>query len=142
MKQINRRNFSRIPMVRTAQLILPDNSRTALPVQDLSLAGMLLGGGTEYPLGIYCTIIFDEQLSTRSVSLVFTGKIVRKTDDTIAIQLIGTDQKTFDLLQTIILYESSDPVTFCEELTEDYNMHLYQDSDAVRQSMADGNYMS
>lgn len=135
MKSNNRRNFTRIPMVRSAQIIMPDNTRTTYPVRDISLTGIQLDGSTNYPLGIYCTVIIEEHLSTMSLNLRFTGRILRKTDKRIAIQLVGTDQRTFDLLQTIMLYESTDPVSFCEEFTDNNPINLYRDSAAVKNSL-------
>ena len=140
MTQLNRRNYTRIQMVKSAQLIMPDNTCLTYPIKDISLAGLQLAGSTEYPLGIYCTVILEEHLATLSCQLTFTGRICRKEDGSIGIQLIGTDQKTFDLLQTIIMYKSDDPVSFCEELTDNYPFDLYQNSEAMKSSAPGGTY--
>jgi len=126
MTHTNRRNFTRIPVDREAQVIMSDNSCANYPVCNISVAGVLLAGSTDFPLGTYCTVTLTEKLTTRSVTLHFTGQLVRKNEDIIAIQLLETDQKTFDLLQTIIIYEITDPVSFCEELTDNIQMELNQ----------------
>lgn len=139
---MNRRNYTRIQIVRKAQVIMPDNTSINCPVHDISLTGILLEGSTDFPLGIYCTVILNEELSTRSVTLNFAGQLVRKDIEHIAIQLLETDQKTFDLLKTIILYEIPDPVSFCKEITDNMQMELYQTPEAMRNSLINGIHMS
>lgn len=132
MTDTNRRNSTRIPVAKKAHVVMPDNSSFSFPVCDISMAGILLAGTTQFPLGIYCTVTFEEQLTTRSVTLSFAGQLIRKDKDVIAIRLLGTDKSTFDLLQTIILYEINDPVSFCEELTDNVQMTLYRTPEAMR----------
>lgn len=132
MTYTDRRNSTRIPVVKIANVVMPDNTSINYPVRELSMTGILLAGSTDFPLGIYCTVTLEEQLTTRSVTLSFAGQLVRKSQDVIAIQLIGTDTKTFDILQTIILYEITDPVSFCEELTDNFQMQFYQPLETMR----------
>jgi len=135
MTYTNRRNFSRFHVDREAQVIMPNNSCTNYPVCDISMEGILLTGTTDFLLGTYCTVSLTEKLTTCSVTLNFTGQLVRKSEDVIAIQFLGTDQKTFDLLQTIILYQITDPVSFCEELTDNIQLDLNQPPATMRNSL-------
>jgi hypothetical protein len=125
MLQKNGRKHQRINLFRVAGITFHGrNHRHLYPIQDISLAGMFITGRLESSQGTSCSISLAERWSGEVFVMNFTGKVARHNQKGIGIQFTEMALKSYELLQTLLLYGSSDPLALCQEFAKGYPFEI------------------
>lgn len=114
----SRRMNGRISLNRTVHLAFTDFPDGVYRTNDISLTGMAVNGPGPKPIGQPCTVTIAERWSYVTCQLTFSGKVIRNTPDGLAIKYTAMPIETYELLQTILLYGSDNPLPFGEEFTQ------------------------
>lgn len=112
------REHERINLSRVAGVTFPGHTRHIYPTQDISLTGMFITGQFEHPSGTPCTVTLAERWSGQVFVMDFTGKVARHGQNGIAIKFTEMALKPYALLQTVLLYGSSNPLSLCQEFAK------------------------
>lgn len=120
------REHERINLSRMAGVTFPENQRHIFQTQDLSLTGMFITGQFEHPRGTPCSITLAECWAGQIFIMDFTGKIARHVQEGIAIQFTEMALKPYALLQTVLLYGSSNPMVLGQEFAKGYPFEILE----------------
>jgi hypothetical protein len=113
----SRRNNGRISLARTIHLSFGDYPDGSYRTSDISLTGMSVTGPSPKPIGHPCTVTIAEKWSDVTCQLTFSGQVIRNTPDGLAIRYTAMPIEIYELLQTILLYGSDNPLPFGEEFS-------------------------
>lgn len=116
----NRRRFSRVLFNRTARLYLGGRRYEHEKIRDLSIGGVFVEGQYKANPGEICELELHESGRHSSLILRFTARIVRITDDGVALEFIDMGPDAYMFLQTMVLYSSDDPYTVAQEFLDDF----------------------
>jgi len=114
----SRRMNGRISLNRTVHLSFTNFPDGMYRTTDISLTGMSVSGPSPKPIGHPCTVTISERWSYVTCQLTFSGRVIRNTPDGLAIKYTAMPIETYELLQTILLYGSDNPLPFGEEFTK------------------------
>ena len=118
MKTYTRRKFIRVALKQEARLDF-DNIRYApCRIKDLSLTGMFVMGPFSQKVGDECTIRFSQIGEASRFYFKASAKVVRTTDEGLAIEFISMPLDSYMLLQTTLLYEAVDPLEIGLQIPE------------------------
>lgn len=120
----NGRNNQRISLSRVAGITFPGQRRHIYPTQDISLTGIFVSGPLRQPPGTPCTITLTERWSGKVFVMNFTGEVVRHNPDGMAIQFTEMALKQYALLQTVLLYGCSNPLSLGKEFAKGYPFQI------------------
>jgi|GEM_PF-6685115 len=87
--------------------------------RNISLSGMFIVGRFSHEVGSRCTVTLNERWAERPFVLNLTCRIIRLERDGIAIRYTEMGLNTFSLLQTLLLYESRNPMAMGEEFAQE-----------------------
>ena len=118
--QKNRRRFSRVDASRAAKLLNSSGASFEGMVADLSLCGMLLAGDYNTQVGDIVELLLYGPGHRLSLIFKYRARVVRVTQDGIALEFIGMEARSYHYLQTIILYFSEDPLGVCLEFPQEF----------------------
>ncbi|HHO47413.1 MAG TPA: PilZ domain-containing protein [Desulfobacteraceae bacterium] len=102
------RRFSRIPFKAKAELLLPDASYPVEEISNLSVGGCLLPLFLEIEPGSPCGIRIMLEGTAEGMSIRAEGKVIRATEDGVALQFTRIDPDSLFHLQNIIRYNAAD----------------------------------
>ncbi len=120
MLKKNLRRHARIYLEGQIGVAFTGQRETTYPIIDISLSGMLIRGLLNRELDSPCTIT----LTVRRLDVMFimsiASKVSRNAHEGTAVQFTTMDQLACSLLQTMLLYKSTQPHIFGEEFTQNY----------------------
>lgn len=114
------RKHERIDLFSVAGITFAGHRRHIYQTQNISLTGMFITGQFEHPLGTSCSITLTERWSGQVFVMNFNGKVARHDQEGFAIQFTEMALKPYALLQTVLLYGSSNPLLLGEEFAKGY----------------------
>ena len=112
------RLFTRIRFDRKLHLDFAGTQYESCQIKDLNLTGMFVIGNFSQEVGEVCFIRLDQAGDSSQLSLEATAKVVRHTDQGIAIEFVSMSFDSYMFLQVTLLYEAGDPIAIGEELPE------------------------
>jgi hypothetical protein len=118
------RKHERINLFRAAGITFFGHRRHIYQTQNISLTGMFITGQFEHPLGTSCSITLAESWSGQVFVMNFNGKVVRHDQEGIAIQFTEMALKPYALLQTVLIYGSSNPLLLGQEFAKGYPFEI------------------
>ncbi len=119
----NRRRFHRVPAPRSATLLNLAGVSFEGMVVDLSLCGMFLHGEYDAQVGDMIELLLYGHGQHLSLLFKYGGKVVRVTQNGVALEFVGMEPRSYDYLQTVILYFSENPLGACLEFPEVFTAH-------------------
>ena len=105
-------------MIQQARLDFKSISYDPCHIKDISLTGMFVYCVIEQQIGEKCIVRYSQTCSNSYFYYRAKAKVVRKTNDGIAIQFVSMPMDSYMLLQTTLLYGSSNPLGIGLELPE------------------------
>jgi len=118
MSEQNKRNFTRIKFERQVNLDFQDESFDSCMIKDLNLTGMFVFGTFTQQVNTTCLIILDQKGESSDLTLSATAKVVRTTEEGIAIEFKSMTFESYMFLQATLLYEAGDPISIGLEFPE------------------------
>ena len=122
----NRRRFSRVLFNRTARLYLGGRRYEYEKIRNLSIGGVFVEGHYKADPGEICELELHESGRHSSLILRFFARIVRITDNGVALEFIDMGQDAYMFLQTLVLYHSDDPYTIALEFLDGFPAALQE----------------
>ncbi|TKB11728.1 PilZ domain-containing protein [Desulforhopalus sp. IMCC35007] len=108
---IYRRQYERIHLSASAKIYFEDKVVEGLRTKDISLSGIYVLGKLQfYPFEACQLSIKGRWLETESIVLDCTARKSRQDYCGTAFQFTQMNHETFEMLQTFLLYNSSDPI--------------------------------
>jgi len=120
MLKKNLRRHARIYLEGQVGVAFAGQRETTYPIIDISLSGMLIRGQLHRELNSTCTITFTVRRLDMMFIMSITSKVSRNDPRGTAVQFTTMDELACSLLQTILLYKSTQPQIFGEEFTLHY----------------------
>lgn len=123
----NKRKFTRVDIGQQVKLDFEGISYDTCKIKDMSLTGMFVVGTINQKIGDECTIKFSQATTETNYYFKARAKIVRMTDDGIGIEYISMPFDSYSFLQTILLYESDNPLEIGSQIPEDCPFKITSD---------------
>ena len=127
MSRENKRIFTRIKFERQVHLDFQDTSFKSCQIKDLNLTGMFVFGTFSQKVNTTCSLTLDQKGESSDLTLIASAKIVRKTDEGIAIQFIAMTFESYMFLQATLLYEAGDPISIGLEFPDNCPFKLIEE---------------
>ena len=103
------REFTRIPIRRTAEIVTDTAGVVAEPTRDISAKGLYVEGASSLPTGLFCRVRLPLLGVPGAATIVTDGRIVRSEPSGVAIEFTGMDLDSFHHLRNLVLYNATDP---------------------------------
>lgn len=113
------RKFSRIKFDRQVSLEFLNDRHDNCQINDISLTGLFVNGFFQQQVGENCIITLVQKGVSTTLSLAALAKVVRKSDEGIAIKFSAMSFDSYMYLQTSLLYEANEPIVIGLELPDD-----------------------
>ncbi len=120
MLKKNLRHHARIHLEGQVGVAFTGQQETTHPIIDISLSGMLIRGPLHQDINSPCTITFTVRRHDMMFVMSITSIVSRNDLRGTAVQFMAMDQLSCSLLQTILLYKSTEPLIFGQEFTQHY----------------------
>jgi len=111
----NRRGHLRIPLERMVGVSFAGARATLHRARDLSLTGIFLFGDDSPANSTPCALTIRACWAKRQVLLRLAGRVVRRDRSGLVVVFTMMSPTTYELLQTLLLYQSFDPAAMGEE---------------------------
>lgn len=115
MVAINRRGNLRIHLERLVGVSFAGARATLHRSQDLSLTGIFLLGADSPADSTPCTLTMRECWARHEVLLRLAGRVIRRDANGLVVVFTEMSRSSYELLQTLLLYQSNDPSAMGEE---------------------------
>jgi len=115
MTQNHGRKHARVEFSHPAKVTFADQTSKTIPIKDISLAGLFLLCKNQFFDEEQCVIELTEKWDRMSYTFTILGKVIRSTDQGVAIQFISMEPYTYMMLQTSLIYRCNDPSALGEE---------------------------
>jgi len=119
MTGYSKRKYIRIEIIQQARLDFGEVSYDPCRIKDLSLTGMFVLGGFGQKAGDECTIRYSQTCSSSHFYFKARARVVRITDEGLAIEFVSMPLDSYMLLQTTLIYEAVDPIAIGLQLPDD-----------------------
>ena len=123
------REFTRVPIRRSAEVLTDDRVAASQPTRDLSANGIYIEGA-DLPLGLCCRVRLPMHATSGDTVIETSGRIVRSEPQGVAIAFSGMDIDSFQRLRNLVLYNAADPARVQAEF-ENHLGFRRQDKPAV-----------
>ena len=120
MLKKNVRRHARIYLEGQVGVTFTGQRELTYPIIDISLSGMLIRGQIYQEIDSPCTITFTVRKHDMMFIMSITSKVSRNDSRGTAVQFTTMDQLACSLLQTILLYKSTEPLMFGQEFTQHF----------------------
>jgi hypothetical protein len=120
MLKKNLRRHARIYLEGQVGVAFTGQRQTTYPIIDISLSGMLIRGQFHQEIDSPCTITFTVRRHDMMFIMSITSRVSRNNPRGTAVQFTTMDQLACSLLQTILLYKSTEPLMFGQEFSQHY----------------------
>lgn len=127
MKIENKRRFSRIEFSQQANIKFQGKNYENCMIKDLSLTGMFVFGTFVQKTGDKCLIKYSQTSSTSHFYFKAAAKVVRINDEGIGIVFTSMPPNSYMLLETTLLYESSDPLSIGLQLPDNCPFEIIEE---------------
>jgi len=111
----NNRRHLRIPLERMVEVSFPNFGTALYRSRDLSLGGIFLHAANLPRLSGSCTVTIRECWTKHQTLIRLSGRLVRREASGLALHFTGFSRTTRFWLQTLLLYQSRDPVAMGED---------------------------
>lgn len=128
LRKSHGRQHQRIELFRMAGITFLGHPRQIYQTRNISLTGISLTTQLDLPAGTPCSITLAERWSDQVFVMNFTGKVVRPTQDGLAIQFTEMALKPYSLLQTVLLYGSNNPLSLGQEFSQQCPFKISENS--------------
>lgn len=108
MVEHDKRRYFRLHFKRKVQLEFSSDFYDKCQVQNISLGGMFVKGNFSHKVDDQCSVTIVHKSKTTYLTFRAKAKIVRRTDEGIALQFISMSFESLVLLELILLYEPRD----------------------------------
>ncbi len=115
------RRHERVVFTRTVKVRTADNIIGEFNIRNLSIGGVFMIGADVLDTGDECLIELHETGHHSSLILNFSGIVVRKDGQGIAVEFTDMGDDSFMFLQTMLLYASDDPTGIAEKFYESFD---------------------
>lgn len=115
MTQTHGRKHARVNFSHPAKVTFADQTSESIPIKDISLAGLFLLCQNRFFDEEQCVIELTEKWDRMSYTFTILGKVIRTTEQGVAIKFLSMEPYTFMMLQTSLLYRCNDPLALGEE---------------------------
>jgi hypothetical protein len=106
----NRREFLRVPLHFTLDVLADEKGQTVLKSQDLSLRGVYLSGALPQKLGESCELKLHLGEGDDAICIEIMGRIVRVDETGVGVEFLSVKgAAALAHLRNLILYNSDDP---------------------------------
>jgi len=109
------REFTRVPLHLEVQLKIADKVIKSTQTRDLSMKGVFVICREKFPLHSPCDVSLFLQ-AMEPIEVHFRGKVEREMEGGLAIEFTEMDLESFEHLQKLLRYNSSDSDQIDEEL--------------------------
>ncbi len=123
-----KRRYFRIHFKRQVQLVFSSEVYDNCIIQNISLGGMLVMGNFPHKVKDQCYVTISQQSKTASLTFKAQAKIIRKDDESIALEFVSMSFEGMVSLELILLFEPGEessgiertlptdlPFTICED---------------------------
>ena len=114
-----RRRYSRVVFDRGSWLTDHDRRQRFDQVCNLSMGGACLQGSTSLRAGDMCDFELHEEGRTFCRIVKFCARVIRTGSNKLALEFVNMDVDNYMLLQTLVLYNTDDPIGIVTEF-QDY----------------------
>jgi hypothetical protein len=114
------REFTRIPIRRTAEIVTDAEGIVAEATRDISAKGLYVEGVSGLPAGSSCRVRLPLLGVPGTATIETDGRIVRSEPAGVAIEFTGMDLDSFHHLRNLVLYNAPDPV----QVETEFENHL------------------
>jgi len=118
MNIYTKRQFIRVEISQQAILEFADKKYNPCRLKDLSLTGMVLFGKFQQQAGDECIVRFSQKSTSSCFYFKACARVVRTTEDGLAIEFVSMPLDSYMLLQTTLLYTAVDPLEIGLQLPE------------------------
>ena len=115
MLTVNRRGYLRIPLERMVGVSFAGARSTLHRSRDLSLTGIFLFSADSPAGSPPCALTIRESWAKRQFLLRLAGRVIRQDSSGLVVVFTEMSPTTYELLQTLLLYQSIDPSAMGEE---------------------------
>jgi len=120
------REFTRIPIRRTAEIVTDDATVVAEPTRDISAKGLYVEGLSNLPPGAPCRVRLPLLGVPGTATIQADARIVRSEANGIAVEFTGMDLDSFEHLRNLVLYNAPDPAQIESEFENHLGLRRYQ----------------
>jgi hypothetical protein len=113
-----RRRFTRIPFTFMTEIKAGDTSYFTEEISNISLGGCLLKIDAKLDIGTPCHLFIRLSGESSELTVSIRGEIVRFRGGIAAVRFTGIDPDSLFHLQNIVRYNSADPDTIENEISE------------------------
>jgi c-di-GMP-binding flagellar brake protein YcgR len=116
----NLREYSRVDVPLSAQIRFAEGDVFNVTIMDISMNGVLVNAGEEVApdAGSECEIKILLGRTSKALPIVSAGKVVRRDHGNIAIAFKSVQIERANDLESLILFNSSDPLMALQEFSQ------------------------
>ena len=126
-----KRLFTRIQFDRQVHLEFVERNYENCQLKDLNLTGMFVFGTFTRQVDETCFLVLDQKGESSDLSLQASARVVRTTDDGIAIAFTSMTFESYMFLQATLLYEAGDPITIGLEFPENCPFEIIKEEESL-----------
>lgn len=134
----NLRKHRRIRLRLEGRLIFKDQRSFSFSTKDISLTGMYIPSLCSHLNGVRAKIILIGNFAGTELPISLEGNVTRKDVNGIAIKFSRMTSRNYSLLQTVLLYGCTNPVTFGQEFTQECPVVIKDFEKAIRPTLHTG----
>jgi len=135
MEQREKRHNSRIHLTGHITIINKKRRQRICNLRDISMTGMSIVGSPGVKTGSSCHLESNLMSYGRPFSLKMAGQVVRREIEIYGIRFLAMTRETLQILQTLLLYSSLDPIRLGEEFAKGSPSHLLSGYDPFATSI-------
>ena len=115
-----RRRYSRVVFDRSGWLTAHDKRQHFAQVCNLSMGGACLQGSTSLLPGDICDFELCDDGRNSGRIVKFCARVIRTGSDKLALEFVNMDVDNYMLLQTLVLYNTDDPLGIVTEFQDNF----------------------
>ena len=120
----NKRKFSRIEFPQQANIYFQGKDYGECQIKDLNLTGMHVLGNFMQKAGDKCIVKYSRSSSTSNLYFTAAAKVVRSNSEGIGIVFTSMPLYSYMLLETTLVYESTDPLDVGHQLPDHFPFEI------------------
>jgi hypothetical protein len=124
MSDYSKRRFSRIEFPQQADIKFRGKEYDECLIKDLNLTGMLIHGNFKQKAGDKCIVKYSRSSSTSHLYFKAAARVVRANSAGIGIVFTSMPLYSYMLLETTLLYESTDPLDVGHQLPDHFPFEI------------------
>jgi hypothetical protein len=114
----NQRRFSRLPVQLFVEIRHDDICLSSNKTHDISMKGLFVHTGKTLPIGTPCQVRLMLEGTQAEQSIEVRGRVVRVTNDGMAVEFHESDLESYQRLRSLILFNSPNVAQAETELDE------------------------